>query len=65
MGSTEKVFGDPRHPYTKMLLDCVPRLHEKWRTETIDGELRQADAAGAWPLVDVEDDHAVALAPPR
>jgi ABC-type oligopeptide transport system ATPase subunit len=30
MGSTEKVFGDPQHPYTQNLLASVPQLHKKW-----------------------------------
>jgi ABC-type oligopeptide transport system ATPase subunit len=29
-GTTAKVFGDPRHPYSKALLTCVPQLHHKW-----------------------------------
>jgi peptide/nickel transport system ATP-binding protein len=29
-GATAKVFGDPRHPYTRALLTCVPQLHHKW-----------------------------------
>ena len=30
MGETQKVFGNPTHPYTKMLLASVPQLHHKW-----------------------------------
>lgn len=30
MGPTENVFGDPRHPYTQMLIDSVPKLHRRW-----------------------------------
>jgi oligopeptide/dipeptide ABC transporter ATP-binding protein len=30
MGETQKVFGNPRHPYTKNLLGSVPQLHRKW-----------------------------------
>jgi peptide/nickel transport system ATP-binding protein len=29
-GLTTDVFANPQHPYTKMLLDSVPRLHERW-----------------------------------
>jgi len=31
MGETEKVFGNPQHDYTKMLLSAVPELHKKWQ----------------------------------
>ena len=31
MGSTEKVYGNPVHPYTKMLIASVPLLHKKWQ----------------------------------
>ena len=30
MGATEKVFGNPTHPYTRMLVSSVPQLHKKW-----------------------------------
>jgi ABC-type dipeptide/oligopeptide/nickel transport system ATPase component len=36
-GSTAEVLGNPQHPYTKALLDCVPRLGVKRdRLRTID-----------------------------
>lgn len=28
-GTTEELFGDPRHPYTRGLLQCIPRLDEE------------------------------------
>jgi peptide/nickel transport system ATP-binding protein len=28
-GTTEDIFGDPRHPYTRGLLQCIPRLDEE------------------------------------
>lgn len=30
-GATEKVYGNPRHPYTKSLMASVPRLDKKWQ----------------------------------
>ncbi len=59
MGDTVKVFGDPRHPYTRMLLASVPQLHTKWKP----GAQRQAlpEYAEAPPLVEVESGHLAAL----
>ena len=67
LGPTEKVFGDPRHPYTQSLLASVPQLHVKWQA-------RDRDARAAWEaadgdgsadeLVEVSEGHLVALAPP-
>jgi peptide/nickel transport system ATP-binding protein len=64
LGPTEKVFGDPRHPYTQSLLASVPQLHVKW-------EARERDARAAWEaadgdgtgeeLVEVSEGHLVAL----
>jgi ABC-type oligopeptide transport system ATPase subunit len=31
MGATEKIFGNPQHDYTQMLLSSVPELHKKWQ----------------------------------
>jgi ABC-type oligopeptide transport system ATPase subunit len=31
MGDTAKIFGNPQHDYTKMLLSAVPELHKKWQ----------------------------------
>ncbi len=30
MGSTEKIYANPLHPYTRMLMASVPRLDRKW-----------------------------------
>jgi peptide/nickel transport system ATP-binding protein len=30
MGATEKVYGNPLHPYTKSLIASVPHLHKSW-----------------------------------
>ena len=49
MGATEKIFGNPQHDYTRMLLPAVPELHKKWQPG--DGEVAfpAADAASARP----------------
>ena len=33
MGATGKIFDNPLHPYTKMLLASVPRLDKKWEQD--------------------------------
>ncbi len=55
-GATEQVFGDPRHPYTRLLLSSVPRLGEKWSDEPVGYEEHECDAG----LTAVADDHFVA-----
>jgi ABC-type dipeptide/oligopeptide/nickel transport system ATPase component len=36
-GTADEVLGSPKHPYTKALLDCVPRLGmKKQRLRSID-----------------------------
>jgi oligopeptide/dipeptide ABC transporter ATP-binding protein len=76
MGATEKVFGNPLHPYTKMLIASVPHLHRKW--EEVEREVGAPDVLEHVvreeridepiegddvppPLKEVEDDHLVAL----
>jgi ABC-type oligopeptide transport system ATPase subunit len=64
LGPTEKVFGDPRHPYTQSLLASVPQLHTKWRDLADDGRAAReaaADKGGAGDLVEVSEGHLVAL----
>jgi ABC-type oligopeptide transport system ATPase subunit len=59
MGETSKVFGDPRHPYTQMLLASVPQMHTKWKFGT---EARALPAPAEAPaLVEVESGHLAAL----
>jgi ABC-type oligopeptide transport system ATPase subunit len=67
MGATEKVFGNPVHPYTKLLIASVPHLHKKW--EQVEQEVgAPAEQATRDPedvplLQEVEDDHLVAFGP--
>jgi len=56
-GATEKVFGDPRHPYTRTLLASVPRLGTRWE----DLPVPSSDSHEcATPLEEVEEGHFVA-----
>jgi peptide/nickel transport system ATP-binding protein len=43
MGATPAVFGRPLHPYTRMLIESVPQVHQKW--EPIDAGM---GAATGW-----------------
>jgi peptide/nickel transport system ATP-binding protein len=36
MGATDKIFDNPLHPYTKMLMASVPRLDKKWEETTVE-----------------------------
>ncbi len=66
MGSTGRLFGNPLHPYTKMLLASVPQLHRKW--EDVEAELR-APATGnghapAEPSISEDDEAELVEAEP-
>jgi peptide/nickel transport system ATP-binding protein len=40
MGPTGKIFGDPLHPYTRMLMASVPRLDKKWESRDLELKAR-------------------------
>jgi ABC-type oligopeptide transport system ATPase subunit len=67
MGATERVFGQPRHPYTRTLLASVPQLHRKWdrtgRGSAPDlDDAPDGDGHSEWStLTQVEDDHFVRM----
>jgi oligopeptide/dipeptide ABC transporter ATP-binding protein len=46
MGHTDKVFGNPTHPYTKILISSVPQLHKKWAEVEAELEARGGHEAG-------------------
>jgi ABC-type oligopeptide transport system ATPase subunit len=64
LGATDRVFGNPLHPYTRRLLASVPQLHKKW--ERVEAELAPGDGGGVGgdgepaTLVEAEDGHLVA-----
>jgi peptide/nickel transport system ATP-binding protein len=72
-GATQKVFGNPIHSYTKMLLASVPQLHKKWEEVAKelevpaavpgDGRVAALEKEEPGPLVEVEDDHFAAVDP--
>ena len=61
MGATEKVFGNPQHPYTKMLLASVPQLHSKW--EELDPVLKSQVAELAYGPAQQQPVNGDALSP--
>lgn len=40
-GTTEKIFQDPHHPYTQMLMSSVPRLDKKWGDVEVELRAKQ------------------------
>ncbi|ACJ75236.1 oligopeptide ABC transporter, ATP-binding protein [Thermosipho africanus TCF52B] len=40
-GDTEKVFNNPLHPYTIMLMNSVPTMNKKWTKEELIAESRR------------------------
>ncbi|GAB3222402.1 ABC transporter ATP-binding protein [Glycomyces halotolerans] len=63
MGATGKVFGDPRHPYSRNLLASVPQLHRKWSESPTELEELEPDGdreVAPPALTRVDEDHWVA-----
>jgi peptide/nickel transport system ATP-binding protein len=46
MGATEKVYDNPLHPYTTMLMASVPRLDKKWEEVEVDLKAKQSELTG-------------------
>ena len=60
-GATEKVFGNPVHPYTRRLLDAVPHFASKWKDEPrlVTDDDAAVETVSEGPLVEIEEDHFV------
>ncbi len=43
MGATEKIYQNPLHPYTRMLMASVPRLDKKWGPVAGEVEIKSTD----------------------
>ena len=81
MGLTEKIYENPLHPYTRMLMASVPRLDKKWDEVELDTagielpdgytfyertSAMNGASAGITPtLMEVEPDHFVACVEER
>ena len=63
-GATAKVFGDPRHPYSRNLLASVPQLHTKWSDNPVTAEDLEPDGdrdRPPAPLTKVDENHWAAV----
>jgi peptide/nickel transport system ATP-binding protein len=46
MGAIEKIFDNPQHPYTNMLMASVPRLDKKWEVGQVNLKAAQSVTGG-------------------
>ncbi len=46
MGATGRIFDNPLHPYTRMLMASVPRIDKKWQEVEAELERKHAAAPG-------------------
>ncbi|MGD9098831.1 MAG: ABC transporter ATP-binding protein [Anaerolineae bacterium] len=46
MGLTEKIYDNPLHPYTRMLMASVPRLDKKWEEVLVDLKAKRSELTG-------------------
>jgi len=45
LGGTDRIYNHPMHPYTKMLMESVPRLDRKWEEVEIELRAKQDELA--------------------
>lgn len=63
-GPTDRILGNPQHPYTRALIDCIPRLGQrKARLTTIDHARLTAPTPTSTPLPQPRQDQETP--PPR
>jgi peptide/nickel transport system ATP-binding protein len=43
MGATDKLYYNPLHPYTRMLMATVPRLDQKWEDVRVELKAKQSE----------------------
>jgi peptide/nickel transport system ATP-binding protein len=46
MGTTEGIFDNPLHPYTKMLMASIPRLDKKWEGGEVELKVNHSELTG-------------------